>query len=95
MILRYEMFEILKSIIKRIKIFTVISFIITIFSWYYISCLNNVYPNIRNEWIISSIFLIVIIQILPFISSFLGACIRFIGIKCESEKLYKLSLLFS
>ena len=94
LILRYEMFEILKSIIKRIKIFTVISFIITIFSWYYISCLNNVYPNIRNEWIISSIFLIIIFQILPFITSFLGACIRFIGIKCESEKLFKLSLLF-
>ena len=92
--LRYEMFEILKSIIKRIKIFTVISFIITMFSWYYISCLNNVYPKIRNEWIISSIFLIIIIQILPFFTSFLGSCIRFIGIKCESEKLFKLSLLF-
>ena len=93
--LRCEMFEILKSIIKRIKIFTVISFIIIIFSWYYISCLNNVYPKIRNEWIISSIFLIIIIQILPFITSFLAASIRYIGIKCESEKLFKLSLLFS
>ena len=92
--LRFEMYEIIKSIIKRIRILTVINFIITLFSWYYISCLNNVYPNIRNEWIISSIFIILIMQILPFIFSFLETCLRFVSIKCESEKLFKLSLLF-
>ena len=92
--IRFEMYEILKSIVKRIKILTVFSFIITIFSWYYISCLNNVYPNIRKEWIISSIFLIIIMQILTFIISLLETSIRFIALKCESEKLFKLSLLF-
>ena len=92
--LRFEMFDILKIVIKKIRVLTVFNFIITIFSWYYISCLNNVYPNIRNEWIFSSIFIIIIMQLLPFILSFLETCIRFISIKCESEKLYKLSLLF-
>ena len=95
LILRYEMSAILKMIIKKIKILSFINFIISIFSWYYISCLNNVYPNIRNEWIISSLFLIIIMQILPFIYLFLEVSIRFISIKCESEKLFKLSLLFS
>ena len=93
--LKIEMIELLKNSIKKIKIFTVINFIILIFSWYYISCLNNVYPNISKEWIISSIFIIIIVQIMTFISVFLGTSIRYISIKCESEKLFKLSILIS
>ena len=93
--LRYEIYDILKSIIKRIKILNISNFIIIIFSWYYISCLNNVYPNIKNEWIISSLFLIIIIQILPFFITFLETFFRFIAIKLGSEKLFKLSLFFS
>ena len=89
------MVEIIKSSIKKIKIFTVINCIIIIFSWYYISCLNNVYPNIVKEWIISSIFIILINQILPFLSAFLETSIRYSSIKIESEKLFKLSLLFA
>ena len=95
LVIQNEMYELLKSIIKKLKILTVINCIIIIFSWYYISCLNNVYPHIIQEWIISSLFIIVIIQILPFIIIFLETCIRYISIKCESEKLFKLSLLFS
>ena len=93
--LKIEMTELLKSSVKKIKIFTVINFIIIIFSWYYISCLNNVYPNISKEWIKSSIFIIVIVQIIPFIFVFLGTSFRYISIKCESEKLFKLSVLIS
>ena len=93
--LKFEMVEIIKSSIKKIKIFTVLNFIIIIFSWYYISCLNNVYPNIVKEWMISSAFIILINQILPFISGFLETSIRYSSIKCESEKLFKLSLLFA
>ena len=61
--LKIEIEELIKSSFKKIKIFTVINYIIMIFSWYYISCLNNVYPNIVKEWIISSIFIILINQI--------------------------------
>ena len=93
LILRYEMYGILKSIFKNIKILIIINYILIIFSWYYLSCFNNVYPNINNEWIISSIFLFVIFQILPFIITFIETIIRFISIKCESEKLFKISLL--
>jgi len=95
LILRYEMSILLKSIFNKIKILIIINYIITIFSWYYLSCFNNVYPNIKLEWILSSILIIVIVQILPFVFSFLETIIRFISIKCESEKLFKLSLLFS
>ena len=93
--LKSEMVEIIKSSFKKIKIFTVINCIIIIFSWYYISCLNNVYPNIVKEWIISSVFIILINQILPFFSAFLDTSFRYISIKIESEKLFKLSLLFA
>ena len=93
--LRYEILELLKSIFKNIKILVIMNYILIIFSWYYLSCFNNVYPNLNNEWILSSAFLIVIFQILPFVLTFIETNIRFISIKCESEKLFKLSLLLS
>jgi len=94
LILRYEMSKLLQSIFNKIKILIVINYIIAIFSWYYLSCFNNVYPNIKLEWIISSLLIVIIVQILPFVFSLLETVIRFISIKCESEKLFKLSLLF-
>ena len=86
LLLRYEMSILLKTIFNKIKILIIINYIITIFSWYYLSCFNNVYPNIKLEWILSSILIIVIVQILPFAFSFLETIIRFISIRCESEK---------
>ena len=91
--IRYEISQILKSMSKKIKVLIIINYIISIFSWYYLSCFNNVYPHIKNEWIISSIFIIVIVQFLSIVISFLATSIRFISIKIESEKLFKLSLL--
>jgi hypothetical protein len=92
--LRFEMSEILNEILKKIKIFVIFNYVIVIFSWYYLSCFNNVYPNTKREWIISSLFIITIQEILPIILVFFETCIRFISIKCGSEKLFKLSLLF-
>ena len=93
--LRYEMAEILKSIFKRIKALIILNYIVLILSWYYLSCFSNVYPNLRNEWIISSLIIILIFQLLPFIFTFIESCIRFMSIKYESEKLFRLSLLLS
>ena len=93
--LRFEISEILKSIFKNIRILIIINYILIIFSWYYLSCFNNVYPNINNEWILSSIFLIVIFQIFPFILTLLETIIRFTSIRYESEKLFKLSQLLA
>ena len=92
--LRSEMMKMTKKIIKMINILIVINFIIVIFTWYYISCLNNVYPHMKYEWLISSIIIIAICQILPFIFGFLETCVRFLSIKMKSEKVFKLSLLF-
>ena len=91
--LKYEISELLKSIFKKIKILIIINYILIIFSWYYLTCFNNVYPNLNNEWLLTSIFLIVIFQVLPFILALSETSIRFASIQCESEKLFKLSLL--
>ena len=92
--MKYEMIELLNLIFKKIYFFIIINYIIIIFSWYYISCFNNVYPNIKYDWIKSSLFIIVVKQTLPFIYGFFETCIRYISIKCNSEKLFKISLLF-
>ena len=92
----YKINHLLKNIGQLLtKILIIINYIISIFSWYYLSCFNNVYPHIKTEWIISSIFIILIVQILSIIVSFLVTSMRFISIKIESEKLFKLSLLLN
>ena len=93
--LKYEMTEILRSIIKRIRILIIINYIILIFSWYFLSCFSNVYPHIIREWILSSLLIFIIMQTIPLILALIGTCIRFISIRFESEKLFKLSLLLS
>ena len=49
----------------------------------------------RDEWIKSSIIIIIIMQILSLLECLLETIIRFISFKCKSEKIYKLSLLLS
>ena len=84
---------IMKDIEKRYILFIVITFIITIFTWYHISCFNNIYPHMKKEWLIFSLLIIICIQILSLLSCILETIIRFVSFKCKSERLYKLSLL--
>ena len=80
-----------KKIINNYWIFIGLSYILTLFSWYYVSCFNNVYPYLKFEWIKSSIFIIIIIQFISVFSCLLYAILRFISIKCKSEKIFKCS----
>jgi len=93
--LRYEISIIAKQINKRYIAFIVICFFISIISWYYLSCFNNVYPGVRNEWIKSSITIIIIMQMLSIIFGLLETIIRALSFKCKSEKMYKLKQFFS
>ena len=76
---------------KKYKLFIIISFFITMTSWYYIFCFNNVYPNTSANWIKSSLFIIVLIQLIYFLYIFFGSFMRFISFKCRSEWLFKIS----
>ena len=93
--LKHEISLIIRSIKINYIIFLVICYIISIFSWYYVSCFNNVYPKVKIEWIKSSITIMIIMQILSFLAGFLVALIRLISFKCKSEKLYKLKNFFN
>ena len=89
----------MKSITDEIKtrstVLIIISYVISLFTWYYLSCFNNVYPNIKHEWVKSSIFIIIIMQLVPILLGFLETSLRYISFKCNSEKIYKLSQFIS
>ena len=94
-ILEYEIVNIIKDLQKRFIYFIILSFIITVFTWYYLLCFNTIYPHMKEEWIKSSIIIIIGMQILSILVYLLEAIIRFVSFKCESEKLFKLSLILS
>ena len=93
--LKYEIVKITKDIKKRYLFFIILSFLIIIFSWYHISCFNNIYPHMKKEWLIFSLFIIIAMQMLSFSICLLESILRFISFKCKSEKIYKISLLLS
>ena len=93
--LRYEIANIIKSIKKRYISFIFICFSISIISWYYVSCFNSVYKNVKIEWIKSSITVIFIIQLLSIIICFVEALLREISFKFKSEKVFKLIQILS
>ena len=92
---KHEISLIIKSVQKNYIIFMVICFVISLISWYYVSCFNNVYPGVKVEWIKSSITIMIIMQILSFLAGLLIAIIRLVSFKCKSEKLYKLKDFFN
>ena len=93
--MKYEIVKITKDIKKRYLFFIILSFLIIIFSWYHISCFNNIYPHMKKEWLIFSLFIIIAMQMLSFSICLLESILRFISFKCKSEKIYKISLLLS
>ena len=93
--IKYQVSLIIKSMKKNFIIFMIICGVISLFSWYYVSCFNNVYPGVKVEWIKSSITIMLIMQILSFLAGLLVAIIRLISFKCKSEKLYKLKDFFN
>jgi len=87
--LRYEISITTTKIKKRYIIFIILCFFISIISWYYVSCFNNVYPGIKIEWIKSSITIIIAMQILSVIVILLEAIVRDLSYHYQSEKLFK------
>ena len=93
--LKYEIAVIIQSIKTRYNIFIFLCFFISIISWYYVSCFNNVYPGVKIEWIKSSITIIFIMQVFSIILVLLEGLLRFLSFKCNSEKLYKIKQIIS
>ena len=82
----------MKEIKIRYNIFIIIVTIFSLFSWFYISCFNNIYPHTKIEWIKSSIFSYLLIQLLSIIIILIETLLRFISFEIKSERMYRLSL---
>ena len=89
--LRAEFSSIINTIKSRYIAFFATSYVVTLFSWYYITCFNNVYPNMKIEWIKSSITIILIMIFVYLGLALLETILRFLSFKCKSEKIFKFS----
>ena len=92
--IKYGIILLLQKIQKNYKLFFINNYIICIFSWYYLSCFNNVYPYIRREWIKSSFFIFIIMQIFSIFLILIETILRYLSFKMKSERIFKLSRIF-
>ena len=89
--LKNEMNKILKSIKVRFIFFVILTLIISFLTLIHIACFNIVYRHIMTEWIIFSLIIVLLIQIATFLFCLFQTGMRFMSLKCKSEKLFKLS----
>ena len=93
--MKYEISLIMKELKWRYNIFIILTLVISFFSWFYISCFNNIYPHTKLEWIKSSILIIIFIYIFFIIITLIETLLRFISFEIKSERMYRASLWLS
>jgi hypothetical protein len=84
----------IQNIMNNYTMFIIISYVLTIVSWYYNSCFNNAYPYLKIEWIKSSIFIFMVIQLIIIIGCFIFGFLRYLSIKCKNERIFRISKYF-
>ena len=89
--IKLEIVKLNKLIDNRLITFFIIIIFIFIFSFLYIISFNYVYHYTQFEWIKSSIFIFIVIEILIFIACCFVSFIRIISLKYKSDRLFKLS----
>ena len=94
LVLKRSIAMLISEIQKRYVSFIIMTLVILVISLYYILCFNYVYPKTQIEWVKSSIFIIVVMQILSVLKCLYEAILRTLAFKCESEKLYKVAKIF-
>ena len=91
--LKVQITKLSKGIALRYIAFVIFVLVLFILLMFYLLCFNYVYPHTQGEWVKSSIFLIILMQILSVLVCLLETGLRFISFRTKSEKLYKLSRL--
>ena len=81
----------IKKIEKYYFIFIIVTYIITFLSMIYVSCFNDVYYYSRIDWVKSSLFCFIVIQFISVFIILFETIIRYLGIKCKNEKLFRIS----
>ena len=82
----------IRNIKIRFILLIIFSFLLTVFSFVYITSFNIAYPYMKYEWVKSSIFVLISTQFYNFFMSLFQSVLRYIGIKCVSERIFKFSL---
>ena len=90
--IKYEIYLVIREMKWRYNIFIIVTVVISIFSWYYISCFNNIYPHMKIEWIKSSVFIFLLVHFITVLVTLVETLLRFISFEIKSEKMYKASL---
>ena len=90
--LKYEINIIIKEVKIRNNIFIIIAFVYSIYSWFYISCFNNIYPHMKIEWVKSSVLIIVLIHVLSIFVILIETLLRFVSFEIKSERMYRASV---
>ena len=93
--MKYEISLIIKDIENKFTTIIIISLLLTVICFVYISCFNNVYPYIKIEWIKSSLFILLLMQFINLLMTLIECILRYSAIRCNSEKVFKLSQLFT
>ena len=94
--LRSKYNKLLKSLKIKFILFYIISFILLIFCWYYITCFCGIYENTQIHLIKDSIMSFIVSLIYPIGIYLIPGIFRITALhskKCSFEFLYKLSLL--
>ena len=91
--LKYQIIKLRKTIRNRFISFFAVVFLIYFFSFLYVISFNYVYHFTQYEWIKSSIFYFIIIELLILLICLLSVAIRKLSFKSKSEKLFKLSIM--
>ena len=95
MALKQNVITLIKELKRRYLSFIIIAFVIIIICFFYLLCFNYVYPYTQEEWVKTSIMVIIIRQILSCLIILLETLLRFLSFKTQSEKIYKFSKAFN
>ena len=95
MALKQSVITLIKELKKRYLSFIIIVFVIIIISFFYLLCFNYVYPYTQEEWVKTSIMVVIIRQILSCLIILLETVLRFLSFRAQSEKIYKFSKVFN
>ena len=90
-----------KNLIHKLNIkfifFFIITFIILLFSLFYVSCFCGIYENTQIQFVNDTIFSFLLSLLYPFLISLIPVILRIISLRQKNDNLgclYKLSLLF-
>ena len=89
-----KIIDILNKIKRRIVIFFILMFLLSLFYWYFISAFCAVYKNTQIAFIIDCAISFIVYLIDPFFVYGLLVLIRIIGIKCKMENIFNLGRIF-